>query len=118
MPLDPKRGEVWRVDLEPTVGSEMQKSRPCVVVNADDIGRLPLRVVVPLTGWNPVYANYPWCVQINPTAANGLTKASSADTFQLRSLSVLRMTARLGRLTDAEMKAIAEAVAVCVDYES
>ena len=35
MPLNPKRGEIWQVDLDPTVGSEMQKSRPCVVINAD-----------------------------------------------------------------------------------
>ena len=117
MPYSPKRGEVWRVDLDPTVGSELQKSRPCVVVNADDIGRLPLRLVVPLTGWNPVFAAYPWCVQVAPAVGSGLTKQSSADTFQMRSVSVLRMTAHLGELSDADMKAIAQAVAVSVDYE-
>lgn len=117
MPVDPKRGDVWRVDLDPTVGSEMQKSRPCVVVSADDVGRLPLRLVVPLTGWSPSYAACPWCVQVHPSPANGLTKTSSADTFQMRSVSVFRMIVRLGELSSAEMKAIAQAIAVCVEYE-
>lgn len=117
MPPDPKRGEVWRVDLEPAIGSEMQKARPCVVVNANNAGRLPLRLVVPLTGWNLVFAGYPWCVQIIPSAVNGLTKPSSADTFQIRSVSLLRMGERLGELPEAEMKAIAQAVAVCVNYK-
>jgi mRNA interferase MazF len=116
-PINPKRGEVWQVDLDPTVGSEIQKSRPCVVVNADGIGRLPVRLVVPLTGWKLAYGGYPWCVPVNPDAANGLIKVSAADTFQMRAVSVLRMSARLGQLPETTMVSIAKAVAVCVDYE-
>ena len=116
-PVNPKRGEVRRVDLDPTVGSEMQKSRPCVIVSADGVGRLPMRWVVPLTGWKPAYAGYPWCVLIDADKASGLTKASAADTFQLRSVSLLRMSARLGTLPEAEMTAIAKAVALCINYE-
>ena len=115
--INPKRGEVWRVDLDPTVGSEMQKSRPCVIVSADGVGRLPMRWVVPLTGWKPAYAGYPWCVPVDADKASGLSKASAADTFQMRSVSVLRMSARLGTLPEAKMTAIAKAVALCVDYE-
>ena len=117
MPPEPKRGEVWRVNLEPTVGSEIQKSRPCVVINADGVGRLPVRLVVPLTGWKPGYADYPWCVQVSPDKANGLTKISAADTFQMRAVSILRMSVRLGQLPDTTMTTIAKAVALCVDYE-
>jgi mRNA interferase MazF len=115
--INPKRGEVWQVDLDPTVGSEIQKSRPCVVMSADGVGRLPVRLVVPLTGWKPAYGGYPWCVQVTPDAASGLTKVSAADTFQMWAVSVLRMSARLGELPEATMAAIAKAVAVCVDYE-
>lgn len=117
MLVEPKRGEVWQVRLDPTVGSEIQKSRPCVVINADSIGRLPLRVLVPLTGWKPAYANRPWCVAINPDAANGLMKASAADAFQIRAVSVLRMSSRLGELPEHIVAAIARAIAICVDYE-
>ena len=36
-----KRGEVWRINLDPTIGAEIKKSRPCVIVNHDAIGILP-----------------------------------------------------------------------------
>ncbi len=115
---NPKRGEVWQVDLDPTVGSEIQKSRPCVVISADGIGRLPVRLVVPLTGWRSAYVGYPWCVQVAPDANNRLTKLSAADTFQTRAISILRMSAHLGKLQEQTVEAIAKAIAVCVDYEA
>lgn len=43
------RGEVWLVNLNPTIGAEMQKTRPAVIVNDDAIGILPLKVIVPVT---------------------------------------------------------------------
>jgi mRNA interferase MazF len=46
-----RRGEVWLINLDPTVGSEIQKTRPAVIVNDDAIGILPLRVIVPITAW-------------------------------------------------------------------
>jgi mRNA interferase MazF len=46
-----KRSQVWLVTPDPTVGAEIQKLRPCVVVSHDLIGTLPVRVVVPVTGW-------------------------------------------------------------------
>ena len=49
----PIRGEVWLVDLDPIVGHEMGKVRPVVVVNTQNVGRLSLRMVVPLTSWQP-----------------------------------------------------------------
>ena len=44
-----RRGEVWLINLDPTVGSEIKKTRPAVIVNDDAIGILPLRVIVPIT---------------------------------------------------------------------
>jgi mRNA interferase MazF len=44
-----RRGEVWLINLDPTVGAEIRKTRPAVIVNDDAIGALPLRVIVPLT---------------------------------------------------------------------
>jgi mRNA interferase MazF len=46
-----RQGEVWQIDLDPTKGSEMRKTRPAVIVNDDTLGKLPLKVVVPLTDW-------------------------------------------------------------------
>ena len=69
----PSRGEVWLVNFDPAVGAEIQKLRPALVVSLDAIGRLPLRLVVPLTDWKPQYAGYPWFVAIPADTGNGLS---------------------------------------------
>ena len=47
----PARGEVWLVDFDPAVGSEIRQMRPALVMSLDAVGRLPLRLVVPITDW-------------------------------------------------------------------
>jgi mRNA interferase MazF len=61
-----RRGEVWLINLDLTVGGEIRKTRPAVIVSEDAIGILPLRVVVPLTEWKARYAIAPWLVHIEP----------------------------------------------------
>lgn len=112
---NPRRGEVWRVDLSSTRGAEMQKIRPCVVISAPGIGRLPLRIVVPITGWDDRYARFAWMVHLDPDDANGLTKTSAADAFQVRSVSLNRFLEQLGHLTDEQVDRIASAITLCVD---
>ena len=46
-----KRGEVWLINLDPTIGAEIRKTRPAIIVNDDQFGILPLKVIVPLTDW-------------------------------------------------------------------
>jgi mRNA interferase MazF len=110
----PRRDEVWLVDFDPAVGAEIQKARPAVVVSVDTIGRLPLRIVVPITDWKPHYLNYPWFVELPASSANGLAKDSGADAFQIKSLSQSRFVRLLGRVTGAELDDIASAIALCV----
>ena len=110
----PKRGEVWDVDFDPPRGSEIGKKRPAVVISEDAIGRLPLRIVVPITQWTARYAGYPWFVRIAPTSTNGLSKESGADAFQVKSISEKRFARRRGALTTAELDDIAAAIAICV----
>ena len=110
----PRRGEVWQVDFDPSVGAEMRKLRTAVVISVDAVGRLPLRIVVPITGWRQEYSDYPWFVHLPPTAANGLTKESGADAFQVKSVSEGRFKKRLGSLPDDLLDEIAAAIALCV----
>lgn len=110
----PKRGEIWLVDFDPAVGAELRKLRPAVVLSLDTIGRLPLRLVAPITDWKPQYANYPWFVPLSPTAANGLIKDSGADAFQTKSVSEQRFVQRLGAITPTDLDDIASAVALCI----
>ena len=101
-----KRGEVWQINLDPTIGSELKKSRPCVIVNHDSIGILPLKIVVPLTGWQEKFAKARWLVPIEASKQNGLRKESAADTFQVRSLSEVRFVEKIGTLTEDELQDI------------
>lgn len=110
----PRRGEIWLIDFDPAVGAELRKVRPAVVVSLDTIGRLPLRMVAPITDWKPHYANFPWFVQLSPTAANGLVKESRADAFQTKSVSDLRFVRRLGAVSSRGLDAVASAIALCV----
>jgi mRNA interferase MazF len=95
----PVRGEVWRIRFDPAEGDEIKKVRTAVVISEDAIGRLKLKIVVPITEWKAQYAAYPWFVYLAPTPTNGLTKDSGADTFQVKSVSEGRFLNRLGALT-------------------
>lgn len=109
----PTKGEIWRIDLDPTKGAEIQKTRPVVIVNSDHVGKLPLRIVVPITDWKPAYANFSWFVHLMPDSQNGLMKESGADTFQVRSVSTTRFAARLGKLSDYDLEHIILALISC-----
>jgi mRNA interferase MazF len=110
----PRHGEIWLIDFDPAVGAEMRKIRPAVVVNLDSIGRLPLRLVVPITDWKSLYSSYPWFVEIPVSSTNGLIKQSGADAFQTKSISVDRFVRHIGDLTQDQMLEIAEVIAMCV----
>jgi mRNA interferase MazF len=110
------RGEVWWVRFDPTEEGEINKTRPAVVMSIAAVGRLHLRIVVPITGWKAHYEEYPWFVQLSPGKQNGLVKQSGADAFQTRSVSEARFGEKLGMLTPAQIDDIAAAIALCVGY--
>jgi mRNA interferase MazF len=102
------------VDFDPAVGAEIRKVRPALVVSVDAIGRLPLRMVVPLTDWKPQYASFPWFVLIPADSTNGLSKDSGADAFQTKSVALTRFVRPLGAVTATQIDDVASAVALCV----
>ena len=91
-----KQGDIWLINLDPTVGSEIKKTRPAIIVNDNAIGRLPLKIIVPLTDWKNRYDIAPWMVKIKPDKRNGLKKTSAADCFQVRSISEQRFAKKMG----------------------
>jgi mRNA interferase MazF len=111
------RGEVWLVNLNPTVGAEMRKSRPVVVISSDAVGTLPIRLVAPVTEWKDSFADKTWLVRIEPTAANGLMKTSAVDALQLRGVDTSRFQGELGAIEPDALKAIVAAVVAVVDHE-
>jgi mRNA interferase MazF len=110
----PKRGEIWQVWFDPSVGAEIRKRRPAVVMNLDGIGRLPVLIVVPITDWQPAFASFSWFVFLPASPGNGLSKDSGADVFQVKSVSEMRFIRKVGEVTDDELDEIAAAIALCV----
>lgn len=109
------RGQIWLYRADPTVGQEIGKTRPCIIVSHDEIGVLRLKVVVPITGWNDAFANVPWMVKIEPTAENGLSKPSAADAFQVRSISQERLIKQVGTVSEEVMQKLGHALAVVLN---
>jgi mRNA interferase MazF len=106
-----KRGEIWLINLDPTVGAEIAKRRPALIVNQDDVGKLPLRIVAPITNWKAHYRLVPWMVELPSNDTSGLDKASSADCFQARSISEKRMIQKIGQATEAQMELVERGLA-------
>ena len=67
---------IERVDqtIDAAGTQDIRKIRPAVVISLDTVGRLPLRIVVPLTDWQDPFAKLPWFVQLPVSPTNGLTK--------------------------------------------
>ena len=113
----PVRGDVWIVNLDPTVGAEIKKSRPAVIVSSDGFGRLPIKLIAPITEWKDQFEGNLWHVRLEPDGSNGLKKTSAVDALQLRGVDVRRSTRRMGRLSAAHMEEIATAIALVVEFD-
>lgn len=109
------RGDIWLINLDPTIGEEIKKTRPVIIVNDNEIGILPLKVIVPITDWKNHYALVDWMVKIEPNIYNGLEKTSVIDTFQVRSVSHQRFIKRLGRVSDYLLRQITYALSLVLN---
>lgn len=107
-----RQKEIWLVNLDPTVGAEIRKKRPCVILSDDSIGVLPLRVIAPITDFKKKYELVPWMVKLTPDKSNDITKISVIDTFQIRSVAKERLIKRTGRISDKDLKMALRALKV------
>ncbi len=111
-----RRGELWLVSLDPTVGAEIRKTRPVVVVSSDAVGVLPIKLVAPLTEWKDYFEQKIWLVKVIPDSENGLAKPSTVDALQLRGVDEQRFVKKLGAVSSPVMNSIVTAVAAVIEY--
>ena len=92
----PRRGEIWLAALDPTLGSEIQKTRPCVVISPPEMNEhLRTMIVVPMTtGSRPA----PFRIAITFQRKSGLILLD-----QLRTLDRQRLVQRLGVVNAATL---------------
>jgi mRNA interferase MazF len=114
--LSQRRGEVWLVSFDPTIGAEIKKTRPAVVISSDSVGRLPIKLVAPITDWKDYYTHNIWHVRIDPDTNNGLSKVSAVDGLQLRGMDQRRFIRKLGRVSADTLEEIVLAVATVIEY--
>ena len=93
-----KRGEIWLVNLDPTVGSEIQKTRPCVVISPPEMhDYLRTVMVAPMTtGSHPA----PFRIAVRHAGKNGLILLD-----QIRTIDKSRLVKRAGSLTASTLSA-------------
>lgn len=115
MNSNPRRGEIWRVNFDPTIGAEIRKTRPAVVISSDAVGRLPVKLVAPVTDWKDYFVTNAWHVKIEPDSENGLSKVSAVDALQLRGIDTQRFLDRLGAINEEKMEEILLAIAAVIE---
>lgn len=113
-----KQGEIWLINLDPTVGAEIKKTRPAIIVNDNALGKLPLKIIVPITDWKDRYEIALWMTKLEPDKENGLTKVSAADSFQIRSVSQERFVKQIGTVPETIMDEIRIGLAKVLSIDS
>jgi mRNA interferase MazF len=68
--ISARSGDVRLINLDPTIGAEIRKTRPALIVSEDSVGILPLKIVVPVTAGKDRYGMAPWMPRIEPDASN------------------------------------------------
>src|SRR5271168_1841986 len=93
-----KRGEVWLVNLDPTIGSEIQKTRPCVIVSPPEMHDfLRTAIVAPMT---TASRPAPFRIPVRHAGKSGLILLD-----QIRSVDKARLVKRMGTLAPATLAA-------------
>ncbi len=101
-----KRGEIWWVEFDPAVGSEIRKTRPAIIVSNDAANRNLARVVVvPLT--SNTSRQYPGEALVTISGKQGKAMAD-----QIMAADKSRLTKKVGALSKADMLAVEEAILV------
>ena len=103
--VSPLRGEIWWARLDPTMGSEIRKTRPCLVLSADVVNRLRRTVVV---------VPYSTAAQAHPPITVPVTcqdRTCVAVVDQVRAISKERLAERIGSAPVAELESVLTALA-------
>ena len=95
----PARGDVYLIELDPTRGSEIRKTRPCLVVSPDELNQhLRTMIVAPMTTGGQAY---PWRVRCRFRERTGFVAID-----QLRTVDSTRLVKRLGRVSPGTLSAV------------
>lgn len=109
-----KRGEIRWVNLDPTIGAEMQKTRPCLIIQNDIMNQYGLLTIV--MPFRPGNKQAPYVVNVKATPENGLDQDRLIDVGQMRSVDNSRILGVLGLLEEEYWEQICNAVNVVLGF--
>jgi len=106
----PKRGQIWRVNFDPTVGGEIKKTRPAVIISNDHNNQYALTVtVLPVSDCGKEI--FPFEVGL-PRSIQGLTKDSKIKCQQVRTIDKSRLIQYLGDVPESVLLEIEKALKI------
>ena len=108
-----KRGDIWLVSLDPTIGHEIKKSRPAIIIQ-NDLGNKysPITIIAPITSQG-IEKIYP--IEVLLTKKNsGLDTESKALLNQIRAVDKRRLIQKLGKLDENTLAQVDEAIKISV----
>ena len=107
----PKRGEIYLTRFDPTLGAEIQKTRPALILQNDVANRYsPITIVAAITS-RPRDRDRPTNILVG-TPEGGLTSDSTVLLNQIRSVDTQRLIRRLGTLTSETMRRVDQALLI------
>jgi mRNA interferase MazF len=109
----PCRGEVWQVNLNPTLGHEQSGIRPALIVSTDTFNHGPAELVIAL----PITSKgkgIPFHVEVK-APEGGLTSASFIKCEEIRSLSTVRLMKRIGEVKDSTLEKVEDRMKIVLD---
>lgn len=113
-----KTGDIYQVNLDPTIGDEIRKKRPVIILNPGDLKNLKLAIVVPITNWNSHWENNPFFTIINPDQNNRLNKKSAIDCFQIRAVSHSRFIKKIGSIQEEQLDNIKSSLSLILNIDT
>lgn len=110
-----RRGDIYLVAMDPTVGAEVQKTRSCLIVQNDIMNQYgEVTIVMP---FRPGSKRAPYAVNVAASPANGLDKDRFVDVGQIRAVSYQRLRARVGILEDQYWQQIKLAMNIVLGFD-
>jgi len=106
------------VNFDPTIGAEIKKIRPAVIISSNAVDKLPIKLIAPITNWKPYFSQNFWHVKIEPNTMNGLTKISAIDALQLRGVDLQRFIRKLGDVAPVKLSEILVAIITAIEFDT
>lgn len=109
-PSTPRRFDIYLITLDPTVGTEINKTRPCIIISPDEMNRIVNTVIAaPMTS---TIRNYPMRAMVHLKR-----RQSQVALDQIRTFDKKRLIKKLGTLSDSEAHNIADILVEMFAYQ-